>query len=335
MAVEEIAAGDSAMIVKARRRGAGVKALAQRLGRTRAAVYGVIMEERRDRLFKRKARFHDDPLYHDEDAAGVIDSLVAQESLADEPGREELRVPKDLPPYLQDLYRTPLLTPARERALFLKLNFQKFRFAQARRGVEPERVRNRDLSELEALLAEAQETKKQIVQANLRLVVSVARKHVRPGINLLDLVSDGNLTLMRAVDGFDVNRGNRFSTYATLALMKGFARSVPQMRKAGQREMASIEALSGVADVRHERVARRLVQRDEVRQLLSRLDERERRVLGAYFGLDGDSAAPATYEQVGRRLGLSKERVRQIERGAMAKLRAAAGLDESSQPAGR
>ena len=63
----------------------------------------------------------------------------------------------------------------------------------------------------------------------MRLVVSVARKHLRAGISLAELMSEGSLVLMRAVESFDVHRGHRFSTYATFALMKGFARSVPEM----------------------------------------------------------------------------------------------------------
>jgi RNA polymerase sigma factor (sigma-70 family) len=66
----------------------------------------------------------------------------------------------------------------------------------------------------------------------------------------------------------------------------------------------------------------RLIHRDEVRQLLARLDDREREVLLAHYGLEGD-ATPETYEEVGQRLGLTKQRVRQIEQGALAKLRQA------------
>jgi RNA polymerase sigma factor (sigma-70 family) len=79
--------------------------------------------------------------------------------------------------------------------------------------------------------------------------------------------------------------------------------------------------LPEVADARGLLARDRLVHRDEVRQLLSRLDERERTVLLGHFGLD-DGSTPATYEQLGERLGLSQQRVRQIERTAIAKLRA-------------
>jgi RNA polymerase primary sigma factor/RNA polymerase sigma factor len=214
------------------------------------------------------------------------------------------------------------LSKGKERALFLKLGFHKYQFARARRKLEPELARHRQLRELEGYLAKSHETKNAIVRANLRLVVSVARKHLRPGIVLSDLISEGNLTLMRAVDGFDVTRGNRFSTYATLALMKGFARSVPEMLAANRGSGNDPERLSQLPDRRPVLAMARLSDRDEVRQLLSCLDDRERDVLSAYYGLD--QGAPATYQEVGSRLGLSKERVRQIEQTAMAKLRAGA-----------
>jgi RNA polymerase sigma factor (sigma-70 family) len=152
----------------------------------------------------------------------------------------------------------------------------------------------------------------------------VARRHVRPGIkpgiNLMELVSEGNITLMRAVEGFDIHKGNRFSTYATLALMKGFAQAVPQML-IGRGHGSDVDVLSGVADARCTDALDRCGDREHVQHLLARLDDRERRVLLAHYGLGSETAVPATYEQVAEQLGLSKQRVRQIEQTALAKLR--------------
>ncbi|HEY1921657.1 MAG TPA: sigma-70 family RNA polymerase sigma factor, partial [Tepidisphaeraceae bacterium] len=316
----ELSQDDREEILRDYRHGTPVADLATRICRTKSAVYRVIIEERLTQLGRRKAKFIDDPLYHQENAAEVINQIVAQEELPRDVKGEEARIPRDLPPYLQDLYRTPLLSPARERALFLKLNFHKYQFVAARRKIEPQFARARDLNLLESIRRKIAEVKNQIVRANLRLVVSVARKHLRPGLSLMELISDGNLTLIRTVDSFDTHKGNRFSTYATFALMKGFARSVPEMI-ARSRETSSGDAmLAVVPDRRESRINTQIVSRDEVRQLLSRLEPRERDIIAAHYGLTNEGQ-PATYEQVGSRLGLSKQRVRQIEQAALAKLR--------------
>src|SRR5205085_10678156 len=182
-------------------------------------------------------------------------------------------------------YRTTLLTPARKRTLFLSFNCHKFRFVTARRRLDSQFARARDIAELEGHLRAATEVKDQIVQANLRLVVSVARKHLRPGLSLMELVSEGNVTLMRAVESFDFRKGHRFSTYATLALMKGFARTVPQLLSASKKSSGDVAILADVADRRAAPAADSLQRRDEVTHLLSRLSDRERAVLTAHFGL--------------------------------------------------
>jgi RNA polymerase primary sigma factor len=322
-------------ILRRYRRGMTIAELARKVRRPRYCVYRVILDERIARLTKRKARFIDDPLYHEPDAEDALRAMASQEQLTAAESREDLRVPRDLPPYLQELYRTPLLTPARERALFLLMNFHRFCFVQARRQFEPLFATARQLTDLEGPLSRGGAVKNDIVGANLRLVVSVAKKHLRPGLNLMELVSDGNITLMRAVDSFDVHRGNRFSTYATFALMKGFARSVPLMQSTRRGAVHSDEMLADIADANPSRESDRLVLRDELRQLLSRLSDRERRVLLAHYGLGehettrerrmsaSGNSSPETYEELGARLGLSKQRVRQIEQAALAKLRAA------------
>lgn len=308
-------------IVRIVRNGGSLKQAARRTHKPKTAVYRVIVDDRLARLTQRKVKFIDDPLYHAEGAGAMLSEMVRQQTIEPSPGVEASRVPADLPPYLRELYRTPLLTPARERALFLKFNFHKFQFVQARRRIDPACVRARQLDELERLLRVATETKNDIVRANLRLVVSVARKHQRPGVSLMELVSEGNITLMRAVESFDVHKGNKFSTYATLALMKGYARSVPQML-AARKGTGAVSIEGEIAD----RIATpvdHLATRDEVRSLMSQLDDRERLVIRAQFGMDDVAEADA----LASRLGVSRQRLRQIERAALTKLRAAAGVE--------
>jgi RNA polymerase sigma factor (sigma-70 family) len=337
-AAAAIGAEERESALRSFRRGTAIAELARRMERPRAMIYRALLEERVARLKRKKVRFIDDPLYHGEDASEAIAAIAGQAAgeqivVSQAPSRERERedrggaVAGDLPVYLQELCRTPLLTPSRERALFLKLNYHKFQFVTARRRLDPQFARHRDLQRLEGHLRRATETKNAIVRANLRLVVSVARKHLRAGLSLMELISDGNVTLMRAVDGFDAHRGHRFSTYATLALMKGFARGVPALLEARGRAglAADPAALAALPDARGGRMAERMVARDEVRQLISLLDERERRVLLAHYGIAaaGDEGVGDSYEELGHRMGLSRQRVRQIEQSALAKLRAA------------
>jgi RNA polymerase sigma factor (sigma-70 family) len=141
-------------------------------------------------------------------------------------------------------------------------------------------------------LRRAAETKNLILRSNLRLVVSIARKHLRAGLSLMELVSGGTMTLMRAIESFDTHRGNKFSTYATLALMKGFARSVPEMM-AGRRGTgnAGVQVFAEIADSRDSVGRERSLDREEVDQLLTCLNDRERHVVGAF----------AEHHQLGRR----------------------------------
>ncbi|MCA9065538.1 MAG: sigma-70 family RNA polymerase sigma factor, partial [Planctomycetaceae bacterium] len=107
------------------------------------------------------------------------------------------------------------------------MNFLKFQACEIQGKMHPRTSGMAALRKLEALLVRIGEVKNLLIRSNLRLVVSIARRHLRPGVNFFDLVSDGNMSLMRAVEKFDYSRGNKFSTYATWAIMKNFARSIP------------------------------------------------------------------------------------------------------------
>jgi RNA polymerase sigma factor (sigma-70 family) len=306
------------------RRGESIASICRQTRATRSVVYRAIRDERLGRLLRRKAKFIDDPLYHGEGAAGAIHTIVShyesQRESTEDRAAASASTPKDLPPWLAELYRTPLLGATGERAMFLKLNFHKFQFAAGRSRLDEAFAGHRDLLRLERARRDINLARNAIVRANLRLVVSVAKKHLRPGLSMSELLSDGSVTLMRAVDSFDIHKGNRFSTYATLALMKGFARDVPLIRAAGRH--GGDAALETCADPVAENAHDRLIERDQVNTLLGRLTEQESRVVRAYYGL-GTTAA-SSYEQVSRLLGMTQRRVRQIERAAMAKLRAGA-----------
>ena len=91
------------------------------------------------------------------------------------------------------------------------------------------------MARIERLYDEAVEVKNRIIRSNLRLVVSIAKRHVQPTIGLFELISDGNMSLIRAVEKFDFARGYKFSTYASWAIMKNFARTIPNAHLQGDR----------------------------------------------------------------------------------------------------
>ena len=313
-----IGSGERARIARLFRRRGSLRHVARRVGRPVAEIYRVVLDERVAAVNRRKVKFVDDPLYHQVDAGAVVNAIVSQQEVIIEPAAELSRVPQDLPPYLRELYRTPLLSPARERALFLQFNYRKFCFAQARSRLDPAAAGRRDIEALERHLARATAVKNTIIQANLRLVVSVAKRHVRPSLPLMELVSEGNLSLMRAVESFDTHRGNRFSTYATLALMKGFARSVPAMAAAA-RSMPDPDELGRLTAL-GEHPGSDLANGDHVRHLLNRLTRLERQAVVRRFDL-GDALRGSSVAGTDEFECLGRKKQREIEARAMEKLR--------------
>jgi len=191
------------------------------------------------------------------------------------------------------------------------------------------------MDEIEHLYEQALATKNQIVRANLRLVVSIAKRHVGPQENFFELVSDGNISLIRAVEKFDYSRGFKFSTYASWAIIKNFARSIPNEIKQRERFRTSHdEFFAATEEKRTDWMSEELEHQSRisaVRNILNRLDDREQKIIIRRFGLDY-SQEPCTLKQVGESLGVTKERVRQIESRALDKLRMAVAEDKIDPP---
>jgi len=236
------------------------------------------------------------------------------------------RTPRDLPPYLKSLYDIPLLTAEQERDLFRRYNYLKYKAANLLADIDECEVTAEQLDALKQLLADADEIKNRIIPANLRLVVSIAKRHVSgKAPNFFEIVSDGNLSLLRAVENFDYTRGNKFSTYATWAIVKNYARTIPEHYYRYARYVTGQdELLEAAADYRSEPVSE--TQTEGVREMLAaglaELTERERTIVTDHYGLFSRGAAQ-TLEQLGRRFGVTKERIRQIEKRALAKLQQA------------
>lgn len=256
------------------------------------------------------------------DAPGA-DAIILD---APEPAGSDARlpaVPRDLPPYLQSLYATPLLTPDLERDLFRRYNYLKFKVARGLKGLDPEEIGESEFADIEALILRCNTVKQRIIQANLRLVVSIAKKHVGWSQNLFEVVSDGNVSLMRAMERFDFERGTKFSTYATWAIAKNYARTIPEQHYHGARYVTGQNELLHAAPDTSD-VATSESDRVRIKELIqagmTELTEREREIVNGHFGLGGTHGT-LTLEQLGTRFGLTKERIRQIEFRALQRLR--------------
>ena len=302
-------------------RGTPAPALAEQYQRTRGSIYRVINEMRARQLLSRPISFMYNPQFELPNADDVIleKSSPRRAGLA----RKGAATPADLPPYLRALYDVPLLDVSGERNLFRLYNYLKYKADKLRKGIDVNHVRTSELKAVEKLLIQANAVKNRIIRANLRLVVSIAKKHIGGPQGLFELVSDGNLSLMRAVEKFDYARGNRFSTYASWAIMRNFARSVPRERyqldrfSTGHEEILDIAAGLRTYDPNEVNLPEL---RESIDVVLAQLSPIERSILTNHYGLDSDGVTK-TLEQLGRRLGISKERVRQIEIQAIRKLR--------------
>lgn len=218
----------------------------------------------------------------------------------------------------------PLLKPAEEAALFRRMNLLKHHAQRFLGDLDEDRLSAAEVERVERLLTEACELRNRILQSNLRLVVSVAKHYANLENPLADLVSDGNMTLLRAIEKFDFSRGFRFSTYATWALRKNYQRALGREQRLRSRFLPSDDEIKHAAAPAADDAAQTEVRLDRLRravaEVLQTLDPRERSIVSARFGLDAESR-PQTLSELGAALGISKERVRQLESRALDKLR--------------
>jgi RNA polymerase primary sigma factor len=203
------------------------------------------------------------------------------------------------------------------------MNWLKYRAARGRKRLDRRRATIRQMEEIEGWLAEAETVKAILITSNLRLVVSIAKKFIDASWTFDELVSEGNVSLMRAVEKFNFALGNRFSTYATYAIQRHFFRLSHRGRQFRKRFVNDDESMRGRADDGPPVDCRTPEQIDLLKDLFGRflgeLEARERRIVVARFGFDG--RPPRTFRELGSQMGVCKERIRQIQTRAMEKLR--------------
>jgi len=310
-------------IFRSYRRGVSVDKLCRDYHRTKTTVYRVISEMRAQRIADFPMDYMDNPRF----ARKGADKACLGEMPENETPTRKPRRPAGLPPYLASLYENSLLTREQEQHLFRKYNYLKYKACKLRNQLDFEQPKATLMDQIEAAYQQAVEIKNQIARCNLRLVVSIAKRHVTPDQNFFELVSDGNVSLLRAIEKFDFARGNKFSTYGSWAIMKNFARTIPgEYRQRDRFRTSHDELFAATQEKRGNPMVEETMQQDrisKINRVLRRLDDRERQIIVGRFGLD-HSQEPRTLKQVGAELGVTKERIRQIEARALTKLRIAA-----------
>jgi RNA polymerase nonessential primary-like sigma factor len=311
------------------------------------------------------------------DAAEAAAELSAEDLDAQSPAADLVRV------YLNGIGKTALLTAAQEVDLAKRIEAGVFAKhvldSAAADAVEIDPAHAKDLR---LVVRDGERARNHLLEANLRLVVSLAKRYTGRGMPLLDLIQEGNLGLIRAVEKFDYTKGFKFSTYATWWIRQAITRGMADQARTIRLPVHLVEQVNKLARIKrdmHQRLGREATHEelaeesglpaekiadlldhardpvsldmpvgaeeeaplgdfiedgeaadaettvishllhDDLRRVLGTLEDREQHVIRMRYGLD--DGQPCTLDQIGRKFGLSRERVRQIERETMAKLR--------------
>jgi len=219
-----------------------------------------------------------------------------------------------------------LLTTAQEKHVFLRYNFARMRSQAAVKKFRTSPAKQ-IAREVALWYGRVRDTREIITQANLALVLAMAKRTRMSDVDFGELVSEGNMALLRAVEKFDIGRGFKFSTYACRAILKAFSRIA--MKNSRYRQAFPTEFDPTMEKSNYQESRRADVEQDAVEELQriigenrAQLSDVEKTVIQARFAVNrGQDATAMTLEEVGRVIGVTKERVRQIQNKAMEKIR--------------
>ena len=236
--------------------------------------------------------------------------------------------------------RTPVtFTPEEEQQAFQRYNYARFHVFSTLKQYEGKRLSAAAVRRLLLWQKRVLDARSEIVQANIPLVLAMAKRSRLASVDFSELVSEGNMALLRSVDKFDISRGFKFSTYACRAILKSFSRVAMRASRYHTRFPVEFDPALEKSDyLERQRAQAEDDCVDELRNIMTNndadLNDVEQKVIRARFALDtpiSKRPIPMTLEQVGRIIGVTKERVRQIQNRALDKLRGV--LEETIVPA--
>lgn len=285
--------------------------------------------KRAKRIASTAIEFIADPVFESKDADS---ELLGSELFRYEDIVSNAKVSKapDLPAHLSRLCEAKLLTPDEEKRVFHRMNYLKFVANRLRLQLDPQQPDSWSIRRIEALLKASDWYRDTIVKSNMRLVISIVKKFVNTQNVFDDLLSDGIVALLRAVDKFDVGLGFRFSTYATQVVRRNAYRKVMEKQNEKMKNAGSLHE-NGI-DISDELRAPTMSEerwhelRSRLTMMLTMLDRREKFIIRARFSLGGHRRVQ-TLQRLAEKLGVSKERIRQLEKRALDKLR---GMTEAN-----
>ncbi len=308
-------------IYKCYRNGMRVSELTKKFHKGKSSIYRIINRKRAEDLLGKKIEFIDSPSFHRPNAQSLIFKYNIENSLPKPTSHSHGN-------YLQ-------LNRSQEKNLFKRYNYLKYLALKQTREIHLSDIKSQLLKKIESNLEQAQQTKTILIEASLKLVIAVAKKHFTSSSNRSDLIGDGNMSLMSAVEKFDYTKGFRFSTYARWIIVKDFAKKLPAEYKRLDKASGAMNQIE--QDLRIEESfdinIREQANKDLISIIKNELVPREQHIIINHFGLIGTLIRKErkTLQQIGQDLGITKERTRQLELHALQKLRQSLSIEQFEQ----
>ena len=292
-------------------------------GANRAKPIPRVLRERAEQLLVENYAFMDSPIFKQRGIERELFEFEQGEPALPktswyQPTREEIA---------DQLKGTPQLMKApEEKLMFLRFNYSKFRLTKLQKKLLKDGIDKETAGQFLEWHRRFEHFREYLVRTNLALVLAMAKRTRLGDTDFAEIVSEGNMALLRAVDKFNVERGFKFSTYACRAILKAFSRTAMKSSRHKSRFPVEFEPdleKSDWSDRKRDMVEEDCV--DELKQIVDRnlaeLTDVEQTVIRQRFNWNEKQESPLTLEEVGRIIGVTKERVRQIQNKALIKIR--------------